>query len=71
MEPLGADKEQFRLLQMQCDGHQKENEFLSVYVVVEYHDIFGTKRETSLGYSIHANSDIYRHFALSRRNRNT
>ena len=70
VEPIGADKEQSRLLQMQCDGHGKQGEFISVYVIVEYHDIFGIKRETFLGYSVDG-SNLYRQLALSERNRNT
>jgi hypothetical protein len=71
MEPLGAGKEQSRVLQMQCSWKVKENELLSVYVIVEYHDIFGKKRETFLGYSILSDGGIYRQLAIPERNRNT
>jgi hypothetical protein len=70
IEPLGADKEQSRLLQMQCRGHGKESEFLSVYVIVEYRDIFGIKRETFLGYGVEG-ANLCRQLALPERNRNT
>jgi len=70
IEPLGAGKEQSRLLQMQCSGRAKENELLSVYVIVEYHDIFGIKRGTFLGYSI-SGKNLCRQLALPERNRNT
>jgi hypothetical protein len=70
VEPLGAGKEQSRLLQMQCSDHAKENEFISVYVIVEYRDIFGIKRETFLGYSI-SGKNLCRQLALPERNRNT
>ena len=70
VSPVGAGKEKFRALQMLCPGHQAEGEFLRVFVVAEYIDIFGNKRETTVGYRIFSNVDIY-HEALPDRNRNT
>src|ERR1700674_1889744 len=70
IEPLGANKERSRVLEMQCAGHGKENEFMSVYVIVEYRDIFSKKRETFLGYTIDSDGGIYRQLALPERNRN-
>jgi hypothetical protein len=48
-----------------------EGEFLSVFVIIEYRDIFDIKRETFLGYSIDAHGNVYRQNGLPNRNRNT
>lgn len=69
IDPLGADKEQSRLLQMRCGGDMKENDVVSVYVMVEYHDIFGLRRETVLDYTIDSRGTLNRQ--LPGRNRNT
>jgi hypothetical protein len=71
MGPLGAGKEHARVLDLTCPGHLTEGEFLSVYAIVEYRDIFDIKRETHLGYSIRSNAEIHRQDALPERNRNT
>lgn len=72
MEPLGPGQERSRVLQLQCPGHPSGNQFLSAYVIVEYRDIFGIKRETTLGYSFDSKGEeIYRQYALPERNRNT
>ena len=72
MEPLGAGKERSRVLQFICSGHAKKGEHFSVYVLVEYRDIFGIRRETTLGYSVVPDGiGIYRQEALPERNRNT
>ena len=72
MEPLGAGKERARILQFSCSGRVKKGEYFSVYVLLEYHDIFGIKRETTLGYSIDPHGmGIYRQEALPERNQNT
>jgi hypothetical protein len=52
MEALGANKEGSQILELDCDGHMGQTNFLSVYVVVDYHDIFEIKRQTTVGYSI-------------------
>ena len=71
MGPLGAGKEQSRVLEATCSGHPKADEYLAVYAVIEYRDIVGLKRETVLGYSIDLHGEIYRQDALPERNRNT
>jgi hypothetical protein len=72
MEPLGPGAKESRSLQFECSGHAKEAEFLSVYVLVEYHDIFGVKRTTHLGYSIDpVGKNMNRQNAIRKRNRNT
>jgi len=70
MEPVGAGMEKGRCLDLHCDGHIKGEEFLSVYVVIEYHDIFGKERKTTIGYSISA-SNLYRQNGSPNRNLNT
>ena len=70
MGPLGAGEEQSTSLELRCEGHRRPDEFLSVYVVIEYQDIFGKKHETHIGYSISGNS-LVRQNGLPGRNRNT
>lgn len=70
--PLGAGKERSRSLDLTCVGSAKRGEFLSAYIVIEYHDIFGFKRETFLGYKIDpSGGGIYRQDDSPERNRNT
>ena len=70
--PLGTGKERSRSLDLTCLGSAKRGEFLSAYIVIEYHDIFGFKRETLLGYKIDpASAGIYRQDDSPERNRNT
>jgi hypothetical protein len=70
MGPLGAGKQQAHGLDLTCPGYKYEAS-LAVYVVIEYRDIFGVKRETSLGHAIDSHGNIYRQDALSDRNKNT
>jgi hypothetical protein len=71
MGPLGAGKTGLRLLDLTCAGRQKESDVLSVYVLVQYRDIFDVKRETHLGYSIFDSKNIYQQQNAPERNRNT
>ena len=72
MGPLGAGKERSRALDLTCLGSAKRGESLSAYIVIEYHDIFGFKRETFLGYKIDPSSAaICRQDDSPERNRNT
>jgi len=70
MGAVGAGKELWHRLDLNCQGHKKGNEFISVYVLVEYHDILGLTRETGIGYSIHGN-EIRRQDELPERQTNT
>ena len=70
LDPLGAGAAASCSLQMECQGHRDKDEFLSVYVHIQYRDIFGIMRETTLGYSIDRNGGIYRQYAHPERNRN-
>jgi hypothetical protein len=40
-------------------------------VIIEYHDIFGKQRETTIGYSVVLPSNLYRQNGSPNRNRNT
>jgi hypothetical protein len=71
MQPTGAGKESFRVLQIRCHGQATEEDFLCLYLLVEYHDIFGVPRETSLGYVVDGAGQLVRQEALTERNRNT
>ena len=72
MGPLGPGQSHSRSFQLTCLSPLGKNESLSVYAVIDYRDIFGTKRETLLGYSIAAsNFQIHRQDTLPERNRNT
>lgn len=71
MEPLGAGQEASISLELSCAGHATEEKFLSAYVLLEYHDIFGISRETTIGYSIDRRGGVYQQRALPQRNRNT
>ncbi len=70
--PLGVGKEQSRSLDLTCLGCLKRGEFLSAYIAIEYHDIYGFKRETFLGYKIDPwSGGIDRQDDSPERNRNT
>ena len=71
MEPVGAGGGKSRCLDLHCDGTIKAEEFLSVSVIVLYHDIFGKQRETTIGYSIVSPSNLNRQNGSPNRNRNT
>src|SRR5258708_9654452 len=69
--PIGASGEDSRSLQLVCDGRFKEGDFLSIYVILEYHDIFETPRKTTRGYSLTSDGHLARQDGLPGRNRNT
>jgi len=70
--PGWVDKEQSRSFDLTCLGSVRRGEFLSAYIVIEYHDIYGFKRETFLGYKIDPSSGgIDRQDDSPERNRNT
>jgi hypothetical protein len=70
-EPLGPGAERSRVLQMWCKGQMGNDDFVSVYVVVVYRDIFGKKRTTSMGYTAVDADQIYRQAVFPKRNANT
>lgn len=70
MGPIGPGGEKSTSLELRCHGHRGKDEFLSAYVVIEYHDIFHIKRTTTLGYTVNDDA-AYRQDGLPERNRNT
>jgi hypothetical protein len=70
MGPLGADKKGMRVLDLTCLGHRKEGEALSIYVLIQYRDIFNITRETHLGYIVFDGHNISQ-LDSPERNRNT
>lgn len=68
--PIGPDDERSCTVDLQCIGHHKEEGFLSIYIVVEYRDIFGKKRTTSLGYVVHG-GELFRQDGLPKRQNST
>jgi hypothetical protein len=71
MQPIGPGGKRSRSLELVCRGIRHSGEFLSIYVVIEYRDIFDRKRETFLGYSVHDDGSFGRQFGAPERNRNT
>lgn len=71
MEPIGAGQEKCRSLFLESDGVLKGQEFFTIYVGIEYHDIFGERRETIVGYSLDSEGALYRQYGSPSRNRNT
>jgi len=70
MQPIAAGAERSRSLELTCRGHRNQGEFLSVNVVIDYHDIFGINRQTVLGYSADE-ANLIPQFGLAERNQNT
>jgi|SRR5215467_296950 len=54
--PLGVGNERSRDLDLTCVGRMRHDDFLSAFIVIEYHDVYDFKRETFLGYSIYPSS---------------
>jgi hypothetical protein len=70
MGPLGAGRSGMRVLDLTCLGHRKEDEALSIYVLIQYRDIFNITRETHLGYILFDSHNISQ-LDLPERNQNT
>jgi hypothetical protein len=47
MQPIAPNDSATRSLQVSCDGVQAEDEYIYVYVALEYGDVFGRMQETS------------------------
>jgi len=67
--PIGSGGEREAYVEFSCPGHLNRPKYLTVYVVVRYHDIFNEKRETRLAYAIDNDSNIYRQDALTESNK--
>jgi hypothetical protein len=70
VEPIHPGGEVSRSMELICDGHPKEKDYLNVYVIIDYHDIFGVPRETTLGYTLTLSGQLVRQNGLPGRNRN-
>jgi hypothetical protein len=68
--PIGSDGDRQGYVEFSCPGHLNRAQYLSLYVVIRYHDIFGEKHETRLSYGIDSENNIYRQDALTERNKN-
>jgi len=71
MEALGANKDGSQILELDCDSQTERANFLSVYVVVDYHDIFDIKRQTTVGYSINHLGHLRRLVEFPKLNQNS
>jgi hypothetical protein len=67
---IGSDGRRESNVEFSCPGHLKSPQLLSLYVVVRYQDIFGTKHETRIAYVIDGRNNIYLQDALTERNKN-
>jgi hypothetical protein len=70
-DSIQPDSEVVKLMALTCVGKNTRQLSIFVYVLIKYRDIFGKRRETSLGYVIDYFANIYRQEALPERNRNT
>src|SRR6266478_4816045 len=68
--PIAPGKSEYRNLRLICQGHLKNTQLLSIFVLVEYRDIFGQKRVTICGYTV-SGTHLDRQDQLPARNRNT
>lgn len=56
--PLGAGQVRERRLTLTCEGQAGDGQHLTVFVYIEYRDIFYHKRETVIGYRIDASGRL-------------
>lgn len=70
--PIALGKSESRNLNLVCPGHAKDTDLISVFVLVEYRDVFEQRRFTSCGYTVNIRSrdDLTRQ-DMPQRNRNT
>jgi len=68
--PIGSGGVSEGYVEFSCPGHLQRPQFLSLYVVIKYHDIFSKSHETRVSYAIDSNNQIYRQDALTERNKN-
>jgi hypothetical protein len=68
--PIAPGQENRRQLLLECPGHIKNNQLMSLFVIVEYRDIFEQKRVTTCGYTV-SGTYLSRQELMPERNRNT
>jgi len=50
--PISPGNHKVKILHLQAPGHIRSNQLLSIFVLVEYRDIFEQKRVTTCGYTV-------------------
>jgi hypothetical protein len=70
MGPIGPGKDKWKILHLAAPGQLKNNQLLSVFVLVEYRDIFEQKRITTCGYTV-SGAHLDRQDQFPDRNRST
>jgi len=68
--PIGPGETGEKNLHLESDGVMELGQFFDLFVIIEYHDVFGLRRETTIGYSINE-KQLNRQFGVPERNRNT
>jgi hypothetical protein len=68
--PVAPGKLEGRGMLLTCPGHAKHSQILSIFVLVEYRDIFEQKRVTTCGYTV-IDGTLFRQEGLPERNRFT
>ncbi len=68
--PISPGNHMGKLLHLQAPGHIKSNQLLSIFVLVEYRDIFEQKRVTTCGYTV-SRTILDRQDQFPDRNQNT
>jgi hypothetical protein len=70
--PIAPGKSESKNINLTCPGHVKDT-VISIFVVVEYRDVFEQRRQTSCGYTVNLSSRdaSVRQVDMPHRNRNT
>jgi hypothetical protein len=68
--PIGPGQQNRRQLLLVCPGHVENNQRMSLFVIVEYRDIFEQKRVTTCGYTV-SGTYLSRQDLMPERNRST
>jgi len=68
--PIAPNKSGARSLQFSCTGQVTNEQLLSIFVTVEYRDIFEQRRYTNCGYTV-TDFNLYRQDGLPERNKFT
>lgn len=71
LPPTGVGIEKFTSLDLECPGAMNDpKSVLFIWVLIEYHDAFGTPGTTSLGYGIDYHGLLFRQDGMPERNWN-
>jgi hypothetical protein len=72
LPPMGAGIGSTTQLYLKCPGRRVNwDENLSILVIIKYHDVFGVKGTTGLGYRITSDGILFRQEGVPERNYNT